>query len=943
MVEKPEKSAKSRVTRSKMAPVRGDGMRGLAVFISDIRNCKSKEAEIKRINKELANIRSKFKGDKTLDGYQKKKYVCKLLFIFLLGHDIDFGHMEAVNLLSSNKYSEKQIGYLFISVLVNTNSELIKLIIQSIKNDLQSRNPINVNLALQCIANIGSRDMAEAFSNEIPKLLVSGDTMDVVKQSAALCLLRLYRTCPDIIPGGEWTSRIIHLLNDQHMGVVTAATSLIDALVKKNPEEYKGCVSLAVSRLSRIVTASYTDLQDYTYYFVPAPWLSVKLLRLLQNYNPVTEDPGVRGRLNECLETILNKAQEPPKSKKVQHSNAKNAVLFEAINLIIHSDSEPNLLVRACNQLGQFLSNRETNLRYLALESMCHLATSEFSHEAVKKHQEVVILSMKMEKDVSVRQQAVDLLYAMCDRSNAEEIVQEMLNYLETADYSIREEMVLKVAILAEKYATDYTWYVDVILNLIRIAGDYVSEEVWYRVIQIVINREEVQGYAAKTVFEALQAPACHENMVKVGGYILGEFGNLIAGDSRSAPMVQFKLLHSKYHLCSSMTRALLLSTYIKFINLFPEIRSTIQEVFRQHSNLRSADAELQQRASEYLQLSIVASTDVLATVLEEMPSFPERESSILSLLKKKKPGRVPENEIRENKSPIPVTNSNNTQVNSNHTSNSTNADLLGLSTPPSGNQTNSQGALIDVLGDIYNASVVYNTKKFLFKNNGVLFENELIQIGVKSEFRQNLGRLGLYYGNKTQTPLTNFSPVLQWPAESAARLSVQIKAVEPTLEAGAQIQQLLNAECIEDFADAPSIDLSFRHNGVHQKVNIKLPLTLNKFFEPTEMNGESFFARWKNLGGESQRAQKVFKAQLPLDLQAARTKLMGFGMQLLDSIDPNPDNMVCAGIIHTQTQQVGCLLRLEPNKQAQMFRLTIRSSKESVTKEICNLLVDQF
>ncbi len=50
-----------------------------------------------------------FVADKTLDGYQKKKYVCKLLFIFLLGHDIDFGYMEAVNLLSSNKYTEKQI------------------------------------------------------------------------------------------------------------------------------------------------------------------------------------------------------------------------------------------------------------------------------------------------------------------------------------------------------------------------------------------------------------------------------------------------------------------------------------------------------------------------------------------------------------------------------------------------------------------------------------------------------------------------------------------------------------------------------------------------------------------------------------------------------------------------------------------------------------------
>lgn len=36
------------------------------------------------------------------------------------------------------------------------------------------RNSIHVNLAMQCIANIGSRDMAEAFGYDIPKLLVSG-------------------------------------------------------------------------------------------------------------------------------------------------------------------------------------------------------------------------------------------------------------------------------------------------------------------------------------------------------------------------------------------------------------------------------------------------------------------------------------------------------------------------------------------------------------------------------------------------------------------------------------------------------------------------------------------------------------------------------------------------------------------------------------------------
>ena len=47
---------------------------------------------------------------------------------------------------------------------------------------------------------------------------------------------------------------------------------------------------------------------------------------------------------------------------------------------------------------------------------------------------------------------------------------------------------------------------------------------------------------------QAVQAPSYHENMVKVAGYILVVFGNLIAGDQRSSPIIQFQPLHSKYH-----------------------------------------------------------------------------------------------------------------------------------------------------------------------------------------------------------------------------------------------------------------------------------------------------------------------------------------------------------------------------------------------------------
>ncbi|VDK48886.1 unnamed protein product [Anisakis simplex] len=947
-----------------MPAVKGDGMRGLAVFISDIRNCKSKEAELKRINRELANIRSKFKGDKMIDGYQKKKYVCKLLFIFLLGNDIDFGHMEATNLLSSNKYTEKQIGYLFISVLINNDSDLIKLIIQSIKNDLQSRNPVHINLALQCISNIGSKDMAEAFAQDLPKLLVSGDTIDFVKQSAALCLLKLFRTCPDVLPPNGYASRIVHLLNDQHLGVVTSAASLIEALSKKWPDEYKGCISLAISRLSRIVTSGYTDLQDYTYYFVPAPWLCVKLLRLLQNYPP-PEDPSNKSRLLECLEGILNKAMDAPKSKKVQHSNAKNAVLFESIALIIHMDSEQNLLVRACNQLGTFLSHRETNLRYLALESMCLLATSEFSHQAVKRHQETIINSLKTERDVSVRQRAVDLLYAMCDRSNAAEIVSEMLSYLETADYSIREEMVLKVAILAEKYATDYTWYVDVILKLIRIAGDYVSEEVWYRVIQIVVNREDVQGYAAKTVFEALQRPACHENMVKVGGYILGEFGNLIAGDARSSAQVQFELLHTKYHLCSIATRSLLLSTYVKFCNLFPEIKRTIQEVFRNDHNLRNPDAELQQRAVEYLQLSHIASPDVLATILEEMPPFPEKESSLLAKLKKSKP-RVEEleNQTAEKKQrPVAVMSSHDdkrstiTTAIENSSGNSqqlldidsdanTLVDIFGNKNVT--NMNTSNDALIMSNNEAVHIDNQTDVLKFVTKTNGVLFEDALIQIGYKLETRANLARLGMFYGNKTNNSFIDFCPSVSCPGALVSQLIVQCKRVDSIISGGSQVQQLVNFVCEYEFTTNPLLHLVFKYTDSSGRQQLfdkifALPIFLNKFFEPTEMTTEQFFSRWKQLALPAQESQKIFAAKMPMDSEQIKTKLIGVGSKLLHNVDPNPENFVCAGIINTKAQQIGTLIRLEPNKQAKMYRLTIRSSRDTVANYLCELLSEQF
>ena len=65
---------------------------------------------------------------------------------------------------------------------------------------------------------------------------------------------------------------------------------------------------------------------------------------------------------------------------------------------------------------------------------------------------------------------------------------------------------------------------------------------------------------------------------------------------------------------------------------------------------------------------------------------------------------------------------------------------------------------------DILMSFPVFYHYRFICKNNGVLFENDLLQIGVKAEFRQNLGRIGLYYGNKTSFPFVAFMPEVVCP-----------------------------------------------------------------------------------------------------------------------------------------------------------------------------------
>ena len=64
---------------------------------------------------------------------------------------------------------------------------------------------------------------------------------------------------------------------------------------------------------------------------------------------------------------------------------------------------------------------------------------------------------------------------------------------------------------------------------------------------------------------------------------------------------------------------------------------------------------------------------------------------------------------------------------------------------------------------------------RFLFKNSGVLLENDMVQIGIKSEYKKNFGRLMVFYGNKTTFQIIGFNATVTCPGDLSDALQCQV------------------------------------------------------------------------------------------------------------------------------------------------------------------------
>jgi AP-1 complex subunit gamma-1 len=599
----------------------------LKALIKGIRACKTVADERALIQQESAAIRASFREE---DVYARHNNIAKLLYIHMLGSPAHFGQIECLKLVASPRFTDKRLGYLGIMLLLDENQEVLTLVTNSLKNDMNHSNMYVVGLGLCTFANIASEEMSRDLANEIEKLLGSSNTY--IRKKAALCALRVIKKVPDLTD--HFISKAKNLLTDRNHGVLLTAITLTIEMCQIDENclnEFRNAVPLLVRNLKALVTTGYSPEHDVS--GITDPFLQVKVLRLLRLLG--------RGdaRASETMNDILAQVATNTDSTK----NVGNSILYETVLTILEIEADSGLRVMAINILGKFLGNRDNNIRYVALNTLNKVVGMDTN--AVQRHRNIILDCLR-DGDISIRRRALELSYALINEQNVRILIRELLAFLEVADDEFKLGMTTQISLAAERFAPNKRWHIDTVLRVLKLAGNFVREEILSAFIRLVAHTPELQAYTSSKLYTALQDDISQESLTLAALWVIGEYGDVLFDggvvDEDQPKQITDKdlldllltTLDSPY--ANSLTRQFLMASITKLASR-PTTSSLqqqrIAEVLAKYTT--SPELELQQRAVEFASLFTLG--DIRSGVLERMPP-PELKATVMGIVSENKP-----------------------------------------------------------------------------------------------------------------------------------------------------------------------------------------------------------------------------------------------------------------------------------------------------------------
>ncbi|KAK9365975.1 adaptin N terminal region-domain-containing protein [Lipomyces kononenkoae] len=602
-------------------------MSSLKSFIKSVRAAKTMADERAVIQKESAAIRTSFREDFT-DTNLRRQNIAKLLYLFTLGERTHFGQIECLKLLATSKFSDKRLGYLGTMLLLDENQEVLTLVTNSLKNDLNHPNQYVVALALCTLGNIASQEMARDLFTDIEKLVVTQNPY--LRKKAALCAMRIIRKVPELEE--RFVDKAKSLLNDHHHGVLICGMTLVYDLCVQEPNlipQFRQFIPSLVRQLKSLTTAGYAPEHDVA--GISDPFLQVKILRLLR----------VLGRGDQLATEQMNDILAQIATNTDSSKNVGNSILYEAVLTILDIDADSGLRVLGINILGRFLGNKDNNVKYVGLNTLSKVV--ELEPNAVQRHRNT-ILECLHDADISIRRRALDLSFDLINEQNVRVLVRELLVFLETADTEFKANMTVQICVAADKYAPNKRWHIDTVLRVLKLAGNYVSEQLISQFIALVSNAPNMQLYTVQKMYSLLRSDITQEGLTLAGAWVIGEYGDelLKAGtfedeettlEVKEADIVQIfeGVLYSTY--ATQTVQEYVLDALVKLSTRLSD-PSQIERIRRLiSSKMTSLDVEIQQRAVEYA--TLFGLDEVKRGVLEKMPAAIIREDRKLQPEKK--------------------------------------------------------------------------------------------------------------------------------------------------------------------------------------------------------------------------------------------------------------------------------------------------------------------
>uniref|UniRef100_A0A5B6Z6S4 AP-1 complex subunit gamma n=1 Tax=Davidia involucrata TaxID=16924 RepID=A0A5B6Z6S4_DAVIN len=583
-------------------------------MIRAIRSCKTAAEERAVVRKECAAIRASVSEN---DPDYRHRNLAKLMFIHMLGYPTHFGQMECLKLIASAGFPEKRIGYLGLMLLLDERQEVLMLVTNSLKQDLNHSNQYIVGLALCALGNICSAEMARDLAPEVERLLQFRDPN--IRKKAALCCIRIIKKVPDLAE--NFINPAAALLKEKHHGVLITGVQLCTDLCKVSAEalEYfrKKCTDSLVKVLKDVVNSSYAP--EYDVSGITDPFLHIRLLRLLRVLGQGDADAS------DCMNDILAQVATKTESNK----NAGNAILYECVETIMSIEDNSGLRVLAINILGRFLSNRDNNIRYVALNMLMKAITVDT--QAVQRHR-VTILECVKDSDASIRKRALELVYLLVNESNVKPLTKELIEYLEVSDEEFKGDLTAKICSIVEKFSPEKFWYIDQMLKVLSEAGNFVKDEVWHALIVVISNASNLHGYTVRSLYRAVQTSVEQESLVRVAVWCIGEYGEMLVNNAgmldiedpmtvTESDAVDVVEIAIKRHTSDLTTRAMCLIALLKLSCRFPTCSQKIKDIIVHCKG--SLVLELQQRSIEFNSI-IEKHQNIRSALVERMPVLDE-------------------------------------------------------------------------------------------------------------------------------------------------------------------------------------------------------------------------------------------------------------------------------------------------------------------------------